>query len=120
MYTSFTFGKEEFIEFRRVIRSGAGRFRPGSDWKDHDALPIEERWSARFFEIDQVFAPFNFENAIEREVSDFCNISSWFEYKQFLAANVDKEIKRPTKTILTRQKCKPIARNYLEQNEEET
>jgi len=80
-------------------------------------LPIEERWSARFFPIEKVFAPFNFEDAIEREVNDFYNISSWDEYKKFISANVDKEIKRPTKTILTRQKCKPIARNYLEQDE---
>jgi len=118
-YTSFTFGKEEFIEFRKVIRSGTGRFRPGSDWKDHDALPIEERWSARFFEIDQVFAAFNFEEAIGREVNDFYNISTWNQYKKFISDTVDKEIKRPTKTILTRQQCKLIAQDYLEQDEKE-
>ena len=33
------------------------------------------------------------------------------------AITVDKEIKRPTKTILTRQKCKPIATNYLKSDE---
>jgi hypothetical protein len=116
-YTSFTFGKDEFIEFRKIIRSGTGRFRPGADWKEHDTLPIEERWSARFFPIEKVFAPFNFDDAIGREVNDFYNISSWDEYKKFISANADKEIKRPTKTILTRQKCKPIAHNYLESDE---
>ena len=117
MYTSFTFGKDEFIEFRKILRTGTGRFRPGSDWREHDALPIEERWSARFFGIEQVFAPFITEEAQEATVESFYNIGSWGEYKKFIATTVDKEIKRPTKTILTRQKCKPIAQNYLESDE---
>ena len=108
------------MAFRRVVRGGTGKWRPGVDYKEYDALPIEERWSARFYPIEKVFAPFNLENATRQEVNDFWNISSWLEYKAFLADNVDKDIQRPTKTILTRQKCKPIARNYLEHDEEET
>ena len=119
LYTSFTFGKEEFIEFRKVIRTGTGRFRPGVDYKEYDALPIEERWSARFFPIEKVFEPFNLETATEIKINSFWNVDSWNSYKQFVSDNVDKDIKRPTKTILTRQKCKPIARNYLEQDEKE-
>jgi hypothetical protein len=118
IHTSFTFGKDEFIEFRRIIRTGTGRFRSGSDWRAHDTLPIEERWSARFFPIEKVFEPFNLEEANEIKIDNFWNIASWQEYKQFMFDNIEKEIKRPTKTILTRQKCKPIARNYLESDEE--
>jgi hypothetical protein len=55
----------------------------------------------------------------EIKINSFWNVDSWNSYKQFVADNVDKDIKRPTKTILTRQKCKPIARNYLEQDEKE-
>lgn len=117
LYSSFTFGKEEFMAFRRVIRTGTGRFRPGSDWREHDTLPIEERWSARFFPIEKVFEPFDLQKANEIKVDNFWNISSWQEYKQFISDNVEKEIKRPTKTILTRQKCKPIAKNYLDSDE---
>jgi hypothetical protein len=118
LYTSFTFAKEEFIEFRKIIRTGTGRFKPGSDWQEHDALPIEERWSARFFPIEKVFQPFDLDLASQLQVDNFYNVSSWNEYKKFIYANFDKDIKRPTKTILTRQKFKPIARNYLEQDEE--
>ena len=116
-YTSFTFGKDEFIEFRKVIRSGTGRWKPGVDYKEYDALPIEERWSARFFEIEQVFAPFVTEQAQEIQVETFYNIGSWREYRHFMAQNIDNDIKRPTKTILLNQLYKPIAKNYLENDE---
>ena len=120
LYTSFTFGKDEFLEFRRVIRTGTGRWRSGVDYKEYDALPIEERWSARFFELEKVFAPFDTVRAQEIPVETFYNIGSWKEYKQFMADNVENEIKRPTKTILLNQTCKPIAKSYLGGDEKET
>jgi hypothetical protein len=116
-YMSFTFGKDEFIEFRKVIRSGTGRWKPGVDYKEYDALPIEERWSARFFEIEQVFASFDTNQAHEIEVENFYNIGSWNEYKRFMAENIDNDIKRPTKTILLNQVSKPIGKNYLDCDE---
>jgi len=118
LYTSFTFGKDEFIEFRKIIRTGTGRWRPGVDYKEYDALPIEERWSARFFELEKVFEPFDKDDAVEIEVSSYWNIASWKEYKQFMSDNVENDIKRPTKTILLNQTYKPIGKNYLDGDEE--
>jgi len=118
LYTSFTFGKDEFIEFRKIIRTGTGRWRPGVDYKEYDALPIEERWSARFFELEKVFEPFDKDTAAEIKVSNYWNIASWKEYKQFMSDNVENEIKRPTKTILLNQTYKPIGKNYLDGDEE--
>ena len=118
LYASFTFGKDEFIEFRRVIRTGTGRWRPGVDYKEYDALPVEERWSARFFELEKVFAPFDTVRAQEIPVQTFYNIGSWQEYKFFMSENLENEIKRPTKTILLNQAYKPIGKNYLEDDEE--
>jgi hypothetical protein len=119
LYSSFTFGKDEFIEFRKVIRSGTGRWRPGVDYKEYDALPIEERWSARFFEVEKVFAPFDTENALEIKVDNYWNIGCWHEYKLFMAGTVDMNIRRPTKSILINQTYKPIAESYLEDDEQE-
>ena len=119
-YTSFTFGKDEFIEFRKIIRTGTGRWRSGVDYKEYDALPIEERWSARFFELEEVFSPYVTERAQEIPVETFYNIGSWQEYKMFMAATIETNIKRPTKTILINQTCKPIAKNYIEGDEEQT
>lgn len=118
IYSSFTFGKDEFLAFRKVIRSGTGRWRPGVDYKEYDALPVEERWSARFFEIEQVFAPFSTDQAHEIPVETFYNIGSWQEYKLFMSQNLEREIKRPTKTILLNRTYKPIGKNYLEGDEE--
>lgn len=119
-HCSFTFGKEEFIEFRKIIRSGTGRWRPGVDYKEYDALPIEERWSARFFELEQVFAPYVTEQAEEIPIETFYNIGSWQEYKFFMSQTIDTNIKRPSKTILLNQSYKPIGKNYLDRDEEET
>jgi len=119
-YCSFTFGKDEFIEFRKIIRSGTGRWKPGVDYKEYDALPIEERWSARFFELQQVFEPFVTERAQEIPVETFYNIGSWHEYKMFMSETIDTSIKRPTKTILLNQSYKPIGKNYLGGDEKET
>jgi len=119
-YCSFTFGKDEFIEFRKVIKSGTGRWRPGVDYKEYDELPIEERWSARFFELEQVFAPFVTERAREIQIESFYNIGSWQQYQRFMSENLDKDIKRPTKTILINQAFKPIANDYLKKDDDKT
>ena len=79
-YSSFTFGKEDFLEFRRVVRTGTGKHAPGKGYvpvEERELLPIEERWSARFFEIEQVFEPFNLDTANELKIDNFYNISSW-------------------------------------------
>ena len=119
-YCSFTFGKDEFIEFRKIIRTGTGRWKPGVDYKKYDALPIEERWSARFFELEQVFAPFVSERAQEIPVENFYNVGSWREYKFFMSKNIENDIKRPSKTILLNQAFKPLAKNYLEKDDQKT
>ena len=58
IYTSFTFGKDEFLVYRRNVRKGTGRVKKltieGDEFIRED-LPIEERWSARFFELKDVF-----------------------------------------------------------------
>ena len=119
LYSSFTFGKDEFIKFRKVIRSGTGRWKPGVDYKEYQALPIEERWSARFFEIEKVFAPFDTDTATEIKVDNYWNISSWQEYKLFMAGTIETNTRRPTKTILINQTYKPIGEAYLEDDEQE-
>ena len=120
LYTSFTFDKDDFLEFRRVIRTGTGRWKPGVDYKEYQPLPIEERWSARFFEIEQVFAPFVTERAQEIQIQSFYNIGSWRQYQHFMSENLNNDIKRPSKTILINQAFKPIGKDYLEKDDDKT
>ena len=110
-YTSFTFGKEEFIEFRKVISSGTGRFRPGSDWREHDELPIEERWSARHFDLKDVFCDLDFDESTLLEVDDFANVASWDEYRQFINSDFCNKLKPPGKEILSYREFNSIGKD---------
>ena len=53
-------------------------------------------------------------------VKTFYNIGSWKQYKLFMSENIENNIERPTKTILTNQTYKPIAQNYIDDDETET
>ena len=118
-YSSFTFGKDDFLEFRRVVRSGTGKHVPGKGYGDpmnRELLPIEERWSARFFEVEQVFSPFNLDDAQEIQVDSFYNISSWSQYTDFFRS-IDFPIKKPN-YILIKEIANAVGEDYLEQDEE--
>ena len=90
------------MEFRRVIRKGTGIRPPGTSWTDNEFLPIEERWSARFFKPEDVFAPLNLDEAHLIEVDHFYNINSWEEYVSFISASKSLTIKKPESSILLR------------------
>ena len=118
-YSSFTFGKDEFLEFRRVVRTGTGKHVPGKGYvpvEERELLPIEERWSARFFEIEQVFEPFNLDTANELKIDNFYNISSWREYTDFFRT-IDFSIKKPN-YILIKEGANAVGEDYLEDDEE--
>lgn len=115
LFTSFTFGKDEFLEFRRIIRKGTGRFVPGKGYgptEDRELLPIEERWSARFFDNQKVFAPFKLDEATEIKIEDYYPISNWSEYTSFFR-NCDKPPFRP-KSLLPREIARGLANDYSE------
>lgn len=121
LYTSFTFGKDDFLNFRRVIRTGSGIHVPGKgyvDYKDRERLPVEDRWSARFFEVEKVFEPFDLDDANGIEIENYHSIGSWEEYMAFFKA-MEKPIKRPN-FILVNDKARGIGNDYLGYDEEET
>lgn len=99
-FTSFTFGKEDWLEFRRIARQGTGIRIPGSEYGEDTFLPVEERWSARWFNIDKVFSPLKLEEMEEIVVEDFFNVRSWEEYSDMIAATRFNNIKKPKKSIL--------------------
>ena len=100
-FTSFTFEKDDWLEFRRVIRTGTGIKVPGTNYLDGIKLPPEERWSARWFSVSKVFDSLDFDNSLEIPIRDFYNVRSWEEYIAFISASRKMTIKRPTKSILT-------------------
>ena len=106
--TSFTFGKDDWLEFRRVIRTGTGRRVPGSSIDDDLLLPPEERWSARFFPVEKVFSSLSLNDAHEIPVDNYFSIRNWQEYTDFISASRLINIKRPSKSILTGGGFNPI------------
>ena len=98
-YTSFTFGKEEFVKYRRNIRKGTGRFTSKitdeRGFPRHE-LPLEERWSARFFELKDVFIDLDLPDANLLKLDNFFNVGSWEQYIEFMSSEYVKTIKRPT------------------------
>lgn len=103
-YCSFTFGKEEFIKYRKNVRKGTGAY--SSDVKDirgipRSRLPIEERWSARFFDLKDVFYGHDTTGASIYEAHDFYNLNNWPNYKNYLSSELAENIQRPTRELFS-------------------
>ena len=102
IYTSFTFGKEEFIIYRRNVRKGTGKYTTEVVDKrgiPRSKLPIEERWSARFFEPKDVFVGVEIAEGYQHEVAQFYNLESWASYREYMASDLAKSTRRPTKEL---------------------
>jgi hypothetical protein len=97
---SFTFKKKDWLEFRRVVRSGTGRTTTGNPDNPGQLLPPEEQFSARWFETSKVFAPLDLDAAKEVPIADFFNIRSWEEYSEFIAASRKLILKRPKSVLV--------------------
>jgi len=108
-FLSFTFGKEDWLEFRRVIRTGTGLRVPGTSFEDNEYLPPEERWSATKFKIDKVFDPLDLDNAYQVELTDFYNVRNWEEYTTMISSTRFNNIQKPTKSILYGAKYNKVA-----------
>ncbi len=87
-YLGFTFGKDEWLEMRRIIRTGTGAF-TSNEMKDglypREKLPLEERYSARHFTLDKVLKPVIIDNTVE--IESYHNIQTWASYAEYMASN---------------------------------
>jgi hypothetical protein len=107
IYSSFTFGKEEFLQYRRNVRKGTGKWK--GEYGNMEALPIEERWSARFFEPKDVFKDLDLESATLLETKTFYNITSWEEYLTYMRSDYAREIVKPPSDMFSYKEFNPVA-----------
>ena len=63
-------------------------------------LPLEERYSARFFELSDVFTNIDLKSSESYEPSSFANISSWSEYRSYMSSDLSEKIKRPWEGVM--------------------
>ena len=108
IYTSFTLNKDDFIQYRRVIRKeGTGLYiNPEPGELPSERLPLAERYSARNFTLDKVFkcAKLDISNVVE--LPWYHSIDSWNKYCEFLSSG--QRMEKPNGILLPNKKWKLI------------
>ena len=95
-YLGFTFDAEDFKQARRIVRKeGTGEF---DSYEATERIPLEERWSARFFELDKIFRDVIMEDTTVLEVPWYYNIGNWNGLKDYLGS--ENKLDRPSKDLL--------------------
>lgn len=100
-YLPFTFDKDDFIKFRRVIRKGTGVYTNASFNEEtrrmtQDILPLEQRYSARHFSLDKVFGCATLEGNNVGQTPWYCRIDTWNNYLKYMANEKAYKSKRPS------------------------
>jgi hypothetical protein len=93
---SFTMRKEDFIQCRRHINKLTTReyLPPGpGESMPSKKRPLEDRWSARWFDFNTVFAKTKEKDSLKFELDWFYDISTWKGYRGYLGS--EHEIKVP-------------------------
>jgi hypothetical protein len=111
-YLGFTFTGKDYVRFRKVIRKEGTGMWDGSELTDgkyaNKRLPIEERYSARFFSLDKIFKHAILEDAVVGQLPWYHNIDSWERYCTFLGSDNRKRIIRPTEFLIKYREFNPI------------
>lgn len=92
---SFTMFGEDFKACRRAVNKKTTRaYLPPAKGEQYPSqkLPLEERWSARHFTLEEVFREVNEEQSNNVELDWFSDISTWSGYRHFLGSNNTVEI----------------------------
>ena len=90
-YLSFTYDGPDFQRCRRNLRQQQTHERD----ENHKRLPLHERWDARWFPLDKVFEPVDFEEANTLETPWYYGIDNWEGYCEFLSSEERKEFEKP-------------------------
>ena len=108
-YLGFTFDAEGFFRFRDTVRQeGTGCRVPGQQGIPTENLPLQERWSARFFSLDKVFKSVRLDGANKVDLAWYQKIDSWETFCDYVGSNNSKKLSRPDKCILSYKEWNPI------------
>ncbi len=99
----FTFDKNDFINYRRVIRKeGTGLYKaPKEGSLPREKYDRSQRYTARFFTLKKVFSPTDIENSNIVELPWFYPIDNWDEYAKWIGSEHSGLIERPNKLFLS-------------------
>ena len=90
--------EEQFIKYRRDLRE-KGTSSHILDGEDLRRLPPEEKWSARYFLLDEVFGSAIIDEQNVVDLPWYYNIGSWKGLRSFLGS--DKILERPSRDMLS-------------------
>ena len=111
-FTSFSFGKEEFIKYRRNIRMGTGMYADGeynASGAPSRVLPVAEQYSARWFGLKDVFTELDIDEDNSYEPKDYFDLGSWEDYRNYLSSEYSHTVKRPHERIIKYSEFQRIA-----------
>ena len=105
-YLGFTFSPEEFKAYRRHLRqSSTGGYEKTNGELPTTKLPLEERYSARYFSLDKVFGIAHTNETKLVNIPDYFNVDSWDKLRVYLGS--EHRIYRP-KAVLASGKFNKI------------
>ena len=76
-----------------------------------EKLPLEDRWSARFFEPKDVFNDLDLDSANILHAETYFNISSWKEYRNYMVSDYSKDNVKPPKELFSYKEFNRVAAN---------
>ena len=119
LHTSFTFGVEEWLEFRRIVRKeGTGRYTSyiaEGEAFPKQSLPVEKRYSARFFPLDKIFSVIKLSSVRTIELPWHYDVDNWEGYRHFLGSEHNLEFKRPEEGLIRYRDYSLIGEKYEEE-----
>ena len=91
---SFTMTGEDFKLCRRSVNKKTTReyLPPSPGQLPTEKRPLNERWSARFFDLPTVFQKLSLTKALTHEIDWFYDITSWDQYRSYMASDNRVEV----------------------------
>ena len=107
---AFTLTGDDFIQCRRNLNKMTTREYlpplPGQQYPQ-GKLPLTERWSARTFTLETVFAPLNSDKATVVPVDWHYDISTWIGYREYME-DKGNSLRPPYSELIRSRKHAPI------------
>lgn len=106
---AFTMFNQDYLNCRRDVNKKTTKtfINPPPGELPSQKLPVEERWSARYFEFDDVFEKLNIKTGHKMDLEWYYNLSSWEGYRSFLGS--DNFVKKPSDNLIKSRTHSKIA-----------
>jgi len=96
----FTMFAEDYLNCRRDVNKKTTKtfINPPPGELPSEKLPLEERWSARHFEFNEVFEKLDVDAGNKVNLDWYYDIGSWDGYRRFLGS--DNFVKKPSDSLI--------------------